>query len=140
MFEAHLRSWCGRRPVGAAGAALVALLGCDTRGRLTFPSTGDGVGPISTIQDPSQDTTVTSGLQFVVSGFTVDTDGVDTVYFETVGGLDDFQPVVAGTDSFAFDLPLTTQNLAGETILVRVFAVDLFGNHGDTASRRIAIQ
>ncbi len=128
----------------AASCALSALvvLGCQTRDRLIFPGTGpNGAGPHTVIDRPTGDITVSGDSAiFFVTGYSVDPDGLDSVYFETVGGLSSFQPEVVSRDSMRFGLPLTTGGLAGDTILLRVFATDQLGNRGDTAIRRIAVQ
>jgi hypothetical protein len=125
--------------VAWAASALVGMA-CDTRDRLTFPGPS-GRGPQTDIDRPNADTTVSADSAFfLVLGTSVDADGVDTLYAEAVGGLTTFPPQVFGQDSVRFGLPLTTGNLAGDTITVRVFATDLLGNRGDTAIRRIAVQ
>lgn len=125
------------------GALLAsAALGCNTRDRLTFPDPGPaGAGPHTIIDHPLGDTVVSgNSANLFVTGWSVDHDGLDTVYYETVGGLTSFQPDVVGSDSFRFGLPLTIGGLAGDTILLRVFATDRFGNRGDTAIRQIVVQ
>jgi hypothetical protein len=77
---------------------------------------------------------------FFVSGRTGDSDGVDTVYFETDGGVSAFPPFVASADTVRFGHPITTNGLSGSTITVRVFGVDRLGTHGDTATRQLMIQ
>jgi hypothetical protein len=127
--------------VSCALSSLVAA-GCATRDRLSFPNTGPGgAGPHTVIDRPLGDVTVSgdSAIYFV-TGYSVDPDGLDSVYFETVGGLSSFQPEVINIDSLRFGLPLTTLGLAGDTILLRFFATDQLGNRGDTAIRRIAVQ
>ncbi len=134
----------GKRMVrGAALGLLTLLASCATRDRIgapgpTGPSGGDG--PATTIDVPATDTTVTAGPNFVVTGRTVDPDGVDTVYFETVGGLTTFPPFTGGGDTVRFGLPLTTGGLVGDSILLRVFGTDRLGNRGDTATRWIRVQ
>jgi hypothetical protein len=122
------------------GAALTAT-GCNTRDRLTFPNPGpSGSGPMTTIDQPARDTTVDAGPGFFVTGFARDADGVDTLYFETQGGVSSFPPFVDGGDSVRFGLPLTTQGQSGQTITVRVFGTDRLGNRGDTAVRKITVR
>lgn len=120
----------------------LAGLGCATRDRLTFPSTGpSGAGPHTVIDRPIGDVTVSGDSAiFFVTGYSVDPDGLDSVYFETIGGLSSFQPEVVNRDSLRFGLPLTTLGLGGDTIFVLVFATDQLGNRGDTAIRRIVVQ
>jgi hypothetical protein len=116
---------------------------CEERDRLTFPTPSDGVGPITTIDQPNgSDTTVPDGPDVFVNGRTIDPDGVDTVYFLVTGGNQSFHPFRPNppTDTVRFGLPITTVGHAGDTILVQVFGVDLEGNHGTTSSRRIAVE
>jgi hypothetical protein len=95
---------------------------------------------LTTIDFPGQDTTVTAGPAAFVNGTSTDPDGIDTLYFETVGGLTSFQPAIRAGTSFRFGLPLTTTGLSGQTITVRVFGTDLLGNRGDTATRQVTVQ
>ncbi len=97
-------------------------------------------GPTSTIDRPTIDTTLTAGPTFFVTGRTGDADGVDTVYFETEGGVSGFAPFIAHSDTVRFGLPITTNGLSGATITIRVFGVDVLGTHGDTAIRHLTIQ
>ncbi len=132
-----------RRGVRAVAAGAVGLLlGCLTRDRLTFPDpVGPGAdGPRTVIDVPAADTTVPAGPGYVVTGFSTDADGIDTLYFETEGGVSAFPPFTGGDDSVRFGLPLTTAGQAGDTITLRVFGIDRLGNRGDTATRRIAVQ
>ncbi len=133
------------RAVGGVTALLFVGLGtaCNTRDRLTFPGTGPGPvgdGPVTVIDQPGQDTTVTAGPGFFVNGLSTDQDGLDTVYFETVGGVTSFQPAIRPGTSLRFGLPLTTTGLSGQTITVRVFGTDVLGNRGDTAIRQVTVQ
>lgn len=127
---------------GVCALSVLLLGGCGTRDRLIFPGTGpSGAGPHTVIDRPVGDITVSGDSAiFFVTGYSVDPDGLDSVYFETVGGLSTFQPEVVSRDSLRFGLPLTTGGLAGDTILIRVFATDQLGSRGDTAIRRIAVQ
>ena len=133
------------RTIGWLAALLLPGVGlaCSTRDRLTFSGTGPGpvgAGPATVINDPAQDTTVVAGPTAFVSGISTDPDGIDTLYFETVGGLTTFQPAINAGISFRFGLPLTTTGLSGQTITVRVFGTDVLGNRGDTASRQVTVQ
>jgi hypothetical protein len=121
---------------------LAALMGCETRDRLLFsdPGAPGGEGPSTIIDRPVADTTVTAGPAFSVTGLVTDESGIDTIYFDTEGGSSAFLPEVNAGTSFRFGLPLTTSGLAGDTILVRIYATDNDGNRGDTATRRIAIE
>jgi hypothetical protein len=139
-----------RRSGGLAGKSLRAFLGlaavltgCEERDRLTFPSPGDGVGPITMIDQPSgSDTTVPAGADFFVNGRTIDPDGVDTVYFLVIGGNQHFNPFRPSppSDTVRFGLPITTFGLSGDTILVQIHGVDSEGNRGASSSRQIAVE
>jgi hypothetical protein len=124
-------------PVMALAAA------CEERDRLTFPTPSDGVGPVTTIDQPNgADTTVTAGPDFFVNGRTIDPDGVDTVYFLVTGGNQNFNPFRPSppSDTVRFGLPITTFGHAGDTILVQIHGVDSEGNQGSTSSRRIVVE
>jgi hypothetical protein len=134
-------------PELAAGLVITVLstglLGCNERDRIFFPTPPTGPsagGPTSTIDRPSVDTTITAGPVYFVAGRVGDADGVDTVYFETEGGISGFPPFIANSDTVRFGLPITTGGLSGATITVRVFGVDALGTHGDTAIRHLTIQ
>jgi hypothetical protein len=119
------------------------MAGCDERERLTFPNPGDGVGPVTFIDQPNgPDTTVVAGPQLFISGRTIDLDGVDTVYFLVTGGNQNFQPFRPSppTDTVHFGLQIVTTGQSGDTILVGVLGVDSQGNRGAIASRRVFVQ
>ncbi len=125
--------------------AAVAVLGtgCDERDRLTFPTPSDGVGPVTSIDQPNgADTTVTPGSDFFVNGTTVDPDGVDTVYFFVIGGNQNYSPFSPEPTqtTVRFGLPLTTLGLSGETIQIQVYGVDVLGNRGGTSTRLIHVR
>ncbi len=121
--------------------AVALLIGCGERERLTFPDLGDEVGPVSIIDEPSIDSVLTDGDPFVVAGRTVDANGVDTVYFEVSGGNQNFLPFAGqGDDTVRFGLPLVTVGRAGQTIIVRVQAIDLLGNLGAPVTRRLSVR
>jgi hypothetical protein len=119
------------------------VAGCNERERLTFPDPGDGVGPVTFIDQPNgPDTTVTAGPQLFISGRTIDLDGVDTVYFLVSGANQDFQPFRPSppTDTVHFGLQIVTSGQSGDTISVGVLGVDSQGNRGAIASRRVFVQ
>lgn len=119
--------------------------GCAERDRLTFPDgpgSGDGVGPVTAIDEPRAfDTVLVEGDRFVLTGHSVDPDGIDSVYFN-VDGLDvGFNPLWGeGADTVSFGLPLSTIGHSGATVLVRVHGVDMLGNVGQSVSRQLHIQ
>ena len=142
MFASPSRGPARALALLATTAVMAAGGGCNTRDRLTFPGGGgtDQVGPSTIIDEPSRDTTVIAGPGVFVNGRTVDDAGIDTVYFETEGGITSFAPFIGGGTSVRFGLPITTNQQSGETITVRVFGTDRLGNRGDTAIRRITVQ
>lgn len=130
-------------PVKAVWGILVALLlGCDERERLIFETDPeDRLGPTSSINPPSQDTTLTEGDPFVIGARTVDTSGVDSVFIEVDGADLSYLPIDAdGVDTLNFAFTLPTLSLGGRTITVAVHGVDVIGNVGLTVSRRLTIQ
>ncbi len=139
MVRARFRSAAGARCAAVAAAALL-LGGCEERDRLTFPNTGDGRGPVSFIDQPSQDTTIGAGPTFLVAGRVIDGDRVDSVFFEILGGASAFPPLDADEDTVRFSLILPTGGLAGRQVTVRVFGVDVAGNVGAPASRTLDIR
>lgn len=146
-MEGHLRNqpqasnW---KRLLLVSAALVAGLGaCDERARLVFEPETDSQGPDTSIDVPeTADVEVPAGPQFSVSGRSVDPNGVDSVYFVVVGGNEQFAPFVANEfqDTVRFSIPISTFGKAGETVQVLVFATDLLGARGDTATRRLIIR
>lgn len=143
FFHGHRRH-AGRvfEPITLAGVGvlILAISGCNERDRLTFP-VNDGQGPQATITDPSQDTTVTAGPFALVGGRVIDLDGVDTVYFEVVGGASTFPPFFAGgDDSVSYSFSLVTSGLGGVTMTVMVYGTDVGGVRGDTAIRQVTVQ
>lgn len=139
-----------RRPGGQAGGrwavtglGLLSLAGCNERDRLTFPNVGDGTGPVTTIDRPNgSDTTVSAESELVVSGRTIDLDGVDTVYFLVTGGSQNFPPLPSNppADTVRFGLSIATFGHAGDTIRVRIHGVDTQGNTGAVSARLIVVQ
>jgi len=137
---AALRS---RSTLLVAAAAVVSGVGCEERDRLTFQPPDDGVGPVTTItQQNTNDTTVSAGAAFFVTGRTIDPDGVDTVYFLVVGGNHNFQPFTPNppTDTLTFGVPILTSGQSGATYTIHVHGVDALGNQGDTSTRVVHIQ
>jgi len=122
---------------------VAGLGGCDERARLVFEPEGDSQGPDTTIDSPeTADVEVPAGPQFNVSGRSVDPDGVDTVYFELIGGNEQFTPFVPNEfrDTIRFSIPVSTIGKAGDDVEVLIFATDLTGARGDTAIRRLRIR
>jgi hypothetical protein len=137
LFGPRFPRWIEAARVGAA----LGVVGCNTRDRLVVSNPPPpGSGPQTIIDRPSHDTTVTAGPDFLVTGFSRDSNGVDTVYSETQGGVSNFPPIVGTGDSVRFGLPLTTNRQAGQVITLRVFGVDRLGARGDTAIRKISVQ
>ncbi|MGH7590915.1 MAG: Ig-like domain-containing protein, partial [Gemmatimonadales bacterium] len=67
-----------------AGALWVvgSVAACQTRDRLTFLSPdGNGSGPTLAITAPHRDTTISVGDTLNISGYAIDPDGVDSIWF-----------------------------------------------------------
>lgn len=141
MNSGRFRPCFPRWIVAVRVVTALGVVGCNTRDRLTFPTPGPpGSGPQTIIDRPSGDTTVDAGPGFEAAGYTRDSNGVDTVYFETEGGVTSFPPLVGGGDSVRYVLPLTTNGQEGQMITLRIFGTDVFGVRGDTAIRHITVQ
>jgi hypothetical protein len=124
------------------GVLLALLVGCEERERLVFETDPtDQDGPVTRIDPPSRDTTISEGAPFQIGARTVDTSGVDTVYIEVEGAGVGYQPLHAeGVDTVDFSINLPTLGLAGQTVTVRMYGVDVIGNVGLTVVRRLTIQ
>ena len=133
----------GWRRARLAAVLIVLAAACQERDRLTFPDPGDGIGPVTTIDQPNgSDTTVDAGADFLVDGRTVDLDGVDTVYFLVTGGNQNFHPFRPSppTDTVRWGLPLSTSGRSGSTITVQVYGVDLPGSQGAPSTRQVIVR
>lgn len=119
-----------------------ALGGCNTRDRITFAEpAGPDRGPVTSIQQPAGDTIVPDGPAVIVIGASRDTDGVEQIFVETIGGKETFPPLLGGRDTLSrFVLPISTDSLSGHTITLRIYATDAAGRFGDTAIRHITVQ
>jgi hypothetical protein len=128
--------WCGW--------LVVALLaGCGERSRLTFEDGGpiDETAPRAVIDEPGQDTVLTEGPQFVVGAQVIDDGGVDTVYVDIGGADHQLLPIQGdGRDKVLVGIPIITLGNHGRTITVQVFGVDLSGNRGQRAIRKLTIE
>jgi hypothetical protein len=135
---------CGVRGRALAGCSVMLLaIGCDERDRLTFPPPNDGVGPVTTIEQPNaSDTTIFPGADFLVSGQSTDPDGIDTVYFFVIAGSQGFNPVHPNPvkTTVSFGIQLRTFGHSGETFLVEIYGVDALGNRGESSTRHINIR
>ncbi|MEA2712837.1 MAG: hypothetical protein QOK27_798 [Gemmatimonadales bacterium] len=133
----------GRRRARLAAVLVVLVAACQERDRLTFPDPGDGIGPVTMIDQPNgSDTTVDAGPDFFVNGRTVDPDGVDTVYFLVTGGNQNFNPFRPSppADTVRWGLPISTTGRSGSTITVQVHGVDLQGNQGAQSVRQVIVR
>ncbi len=132
-----------QRLTGKGVGALLALLGlvaCTDRERLTFPVESDGRGPVTFIDQPGVgDTTVRAGPGMPLSGKTIDTDGVDSLFIVVLNGNEHFQPIVSRRDTVRFGVTINTSGLAGRTMFVLVYGTDQLGNPGDTAIRTVRV-
>jgi hypothetical protein len=69
----------------AGWLAVTLIAGCGERDRLTFQGPDgpeDNTPPVAFIDDPSVDTVLTQGPEFVVNARVEDEGGVDTVYVD----------------------------------------------------------
>ncbi len=135
-----------RGSVWLAAALTVALAACEDRERIgTGPDNGNGgtgdEGPVTTIHAPgAEDTTVSAGPGLFVAGVVTDDTGLDSVYFDVTGGVTTFEPLDQhGSRTLNFAVPITTNGQQGELITVEVYGVDLDGNRGNRATRRITV-
>ena len=124
-------------------AAPLAIMGCGQRDRFTFPTQSDGIGPVTIIEQPARgDTVIDAGPPFFLNGRTLDSNGVDTVYFLVTGGNQGFPPLIPSppSDTVRFGLPVSTAGHSGETVEIQVFGVDADQNRGAPAVRQITIR
>jgi len=112
-----------------APVLMVLAAACEERDRLTFPDPGDGIGPVTTIDQPD-------------GARTIDRDGVDTVYFFVIGGNQSFPPYRPSppSDTVPFGVPISTSGRSGQTMLVQIHGVDTRGNQGGVSTRRIIVR
>ena len=130
-----------RRSLGALLFVAVATTACAERDRLTFFNPNSGLGPVIDIQVPSQDTTVMLGANVLVAGLAIDPDGVDFILFDIIGGNVAFPPLETDADTVVFSLLVPTSGLtADDTVTVAIVGIDVLGERGDTAFRRLAFQ
>lgn len=143
MPKTKRRRWAAAFWLLGGASVAAGASGCQERERLTFPSPGDSVGPVTTIDQPNgADTTVFGGSDLSINGRTVDPDGVDTVYFFVIGGNQNYQPHHTNPvkDTVTFGIPITTFGHAGQTITIQIYGVDTQGNQGGTSTRQIHVQ
>ena len=124
--------------------AVALIAGCGERERLTFQGPDgpeDETAPVALIDDPGQDTIVTEGPQFLVGAQVTDAGGVDTVYVDLEGSDHVLLPLQGnGLDTVLVGIPITTLGNHGVTVTVQVFGVDLAGNRGQRAIRKLTIE
>ncbi|NNG16445.1 MAG: hypothetical protein HKM89_08190 [Gemmatimonadales bacterium] len=130
-----------RRSLGALLFVAVATTACAERDRLTFFNPSSGLGPTIDIQVPSRDTTVLVGSNVLVAGLAIDLDSVDVVLFDIIGGNVAFPPLDTNADTVVFSITVPTSGLRpDDTVIVAIFGIDVLGERGDTAFRRLALQ
>jgi hypothetical protein len=137
MFRPSLRPialalWAGPA-LWAAGA------GCATRERITFPPEVS-TAPTSRITVPTTDVTVNAGPALTFVAVVEAPNGIDTIYAELTGTSVAFPPVAGAASPATVGYQLETQGLAGQTVVLRVFATDSTGQRGDTAVRQVSFQ
>ena len=124
--------------------AVALIAGCGERDRLTFQGPDgpeDETPPVAFIDDPSVDTVLTSGPEFVVNARVEDEGGVDTVYVDLEGADHTLLPFSAGGEQTVnLGIPITTSGQHGVLVTVQVFGVDVAGNRGQRALRKLTIE
>lgn len=128
----------------SAWLAVALITGCGERDRLTFEGPGgpeDKTPPVALIDDPGQDTVVTEGPEFLVGARVTDASGVDTVYVDLEGTDHELLPLQGnGQDTVLVGIPIVTSGNHGVVVTVQVFGVDLAGNRGQRAIRKLTIE
>lgn len=137
MFRASVRSLL--LALLAGPAVWAAGAGCATRERITFPPELP-TAPTSRITVPSADVTVNAGAELTFVAVVDAPKGIDTIYAEFSGIAVAFPPTVGGTSPATVGYPIQTRDLAGQTVVLRVFATDSTGQRGDTAVRQVTFQ
>ncbi len=124
--------------------AVALITGCGERDRLTFEGPGgpeDKTPPVAFIDDPSVDTVLSEGPEFVVNARVEDDGGVDTVYVDLEGSDHQLLPLSAnGQVRVSLGIPITTEGQRGVLVTVQVFGVDVAGNRGGRAIRKLTIE
>jgi hypothetical protein len=118
--------------------ALVLVMACPERDRLTGPTSGIGVGPEITITDPSQDITMQAGAAIFIRGVAFDEEGVDSIFFDDLSGLTS-QPA-GGVPRATFSIPLNLVGSPGDTVTIIIYAANLAHVRGDPVTRRIQLR
>lgn len=116
---------------------------CQARERLTFPSPGgNGLGPSLAITAPHRDTTISIGDTLDISGYAVDPDGVDSVWFSVQGIPFLIAPIFGHgtTDTVYFEQHFSGAAFA-DTGRVTFFAtaVDELSDTGSTRSLTVTV-
>lgn len=122
---------------------LGGVAACQVRDRLTFPSPGgNGSGPTLAITAPHSDTTISVGDTLNISGYAIDPDGVDSIWFSVQGISFSIPPIFGNgsTDTVFFEQHFTAAAFA-DTGRVTFFAtaVDEVSDTGFTRSRTITV-
>lgn len=119
-----------------------ALLACTERERPTFPTgAGVGVGPEVTITDPAADTSLAEGSIVLIGGTVFDEEGIDSVYFNTIGTPVDLPPYGAGgVARVRFSFPMQLLGEVGDTAILIIYAANLNHVRGDPVRRSIRIK
>ncbi len=116
--------------------------GCATRERPTFPATGgDGVGPEVVITDPVADTSFNVGSVVLIGGTVFDEEGVDTVFFTTLGLTSQIPAYAAnGVPRVRFSFPVELAGESGDVVIISIYGANLEHVRGDLATRRIRLR
>ena len=128
----------------AVWSGLLLAIGCNERDRLTFPTPSDGVGPVTTIDQPNgADTTVFPGSRpsSSTAGPSIRMGWTPSISLSSAGTrtFTPFHPEPR-EHTVTFALPVTTFGHSGETFVVQIYGVDALGNQGGTSTRQIHIR
>ena len=126
---------------------LALIAGCTERDRPTFPTDVPNspdlpLGPVTVISEPvATDTVVTLGDVISVRGLATDPDGVSGVFFELDGVNFNLAPIDGrGRDTVEFSFTLSTRMFAHDTVVLRIYGIDVPGSQGDFVGRRFRFE
>lgn len=131
------------RLVGAL-SVVGGVAACQARERLTFPTAGaDSGGPILAITAPHRDTGITVGDSLNISGYAIDPDGVDSIWFSVQGIPFQIPPVFGygSSDTVFFEQHFSGSAFADTgTVTFFATAVDELSDTGFTRSLSILVR
>ena len=148
IFHPAIFPWFqGERSEAVSGCWLALVAGCTERDRPTFPTDVPNtpnlpLGPLVVVSEPlAADTVVTPGDVISIRGLATDPDGVGSVFFELEGVNFNLAPIDGrGRDTVGFSFDLSTRNFVGDTVVLRVYGIDVPGSQGDFVGRRFRFE